>query len=227
MKAASAGGTWQTLYYTNITAGIGGFTTTFPNGNSNVTIYNAASGPSIPCYQFSLDHRGYFIPYSTGVWTLRASNVDDAFLFWAGALAKHVWTKQNANISLAFSHNTGTPFASIQLPLTQGQYVPVRIIVSLPLTKKSHAIPRPLLTFPLSKDKQQAVPVSSSPCSIRMATRPWIQTPSRRPISSSTPATRPRRRLSHTPLERSCSMTSEIVFFFQAQVYDLVRMGDM
>ncbi|KAK4498355.1 hypothetical protein PRZ48_011013 [Zasmidium cellare] len=128
MKAASAGGTWQTIYYTNITTGIGGFSTTCPANNCNITIYNSQSGPSIPCFQFALNHRGYYYIYSTGTWTLTASGVDDAFVFWAGPLAQSGWTKQNANISLFFSYNTGTPRTSITMQLTQGQYLPIRLI---------------------------------------------------------------------------------------------------
>ena len=130
LKNRSAGGTWTSIYYTSITPSISGFQNTVCpyDYSGNTTIYGNTT--SFPCQQFSVNHRGYFYVYQTGLWTINITNVDDAAILWTGNIAQANWTKPNADISLWSDQNSGSGkgSGSRQYSWTQGQYVPIRIV---------------------------------------------------------------------------------------------------
>ncbi|SMR55377.1 unnamed protein product [Zymoseptoria tritici ST99CH_1E4] len=127
LKATSQGGTNQRIYNIGTHTTFAGFVTTCPNNAaSNVTFYNSPTPYS--CQQFSLNHRGYFYIYATGVWTFTATLVDDAFIFWGGWFARKGWTKANSDISSWFTYGPGNGRGSVSLTLTAGTYLPVRVV---------------------------------------------------------------------------------------------------
>lgn len=127
LKDPSVNGTSQTVYGTGVSKLVGGFQTSCPSGASGNVSYYAGTF-TYSCFQFSLNSRGYVWIHTTGVWTFTITGADDAVILWAGQYAQQGWTKPNANISLAFSYKTGAPGTSFSVSLTQGTYLPIRLV---------------------------------------------------------------------------------------------------
>ncbi|KAM3417427.1 hypothetical protein BST61_g5673 [Cercospora zeina] len=122
MKSPGAGGTWNTLYTTGITDGIGGFPQVCgPDPISNITIYR--NPQSFSCTEFSVMHRFYLYPPVTGTYRFFWEPNDDRSWLWVGDNARQGWTGANAN------QQTGYLAASqpFDVPLQAGAYYPMRV----------------------------------------------------------------------------------------------------
>ncbi|PPJ57781.1 hypothetical protein CBER1_00119 [Cercospora berteroae] len=123
--SAGSNSTWTTIYYNSTIPSIGGYQNNC--GATTVTLYSGAPR-TVPCQQFSADYRGYLYVYMAGQWSFVVTGVDDAFVLWLGPVAQRGWTKANANLSLAFSYNTGAPTGTFTTFLDAGTYVPMRVV---------------------------------------------------------------------------------------------------
>ncbi|KAF2208645.1 hypothetical protein CERZMDRAFT_48753 [Cercospora zeae-maydis SCOH1-5] len=122
MKSPGAGGTWNTLYTTGITDGIGGFPQVCgPDPISNITIYR--NPQSFSCTEFSVMHRWYLYPPVTGTYRFFWEPNDDRSWLWVGDNARQGWTGANANQQTAYLASS----QAFDLPLQAGVYYPMRV----------------------------------------------------------------------------------------------------
>ena len=78
---------------------------------------------------YTANFRGYIVPEVSGTYILQVSNVDDIVLFWYGDNAYSGWTRDNANVDVAYNDVTAT-FGKVQFnfQLTAGEYTPIRLM---------------------------------------------------------------------------------------------------
>jgi GLEYA domain len=129
MKSTTCGGDGAELYYSDVTTSIGGIDNSC--SSSEITVYDDST--EFPCDYFSLDHRGYLFAPIAGHYTFTVSGVDDIVLFWTGVNAQGGWTRDNADLVIAYgddpSGNIYSPGdGSFTVTMTQGEYLPIRII---------------------------------------------------------------------------------------------------
>ncbi|PIA91690.1 hypothetical protein CB0940_09424 [Cercospora beticola] len=125
MKSRAAGGTWEVIYTSGITDGIGGFPQLCgPNPSDNVTVYG--NPQSFSCVEFSIMHRFYLFPYMTGTYTFFWEANDDRAWLWIGNNARTGWIGNNADRQTAYLASA-QPFT---LDLVAGDYYAMRVAFS-------------------------------------------------------------------------------------------------
>lgn len=88
---------------------------------------------------FALDNRGYIYAEVSSDYTFFTNLVDGINFFW-GPDAYSGWIESNANTSIACSG----PSVTVNLPLLQGQYYPIRFVFANaegPLSEKCPSLP--------------------------------------------------------------------------------------
>ncbi|KAI1379298.1 GLEYA domain-containing protein [Hypoxylon crocopeplum] len=109
----------QTSSISGVTNTIGGIRTA---GGQQISVYG--NPQTFNGDYFVLNHRGYLFAVVSGTYTIQVTGADDAVFLWYGPNAYSGWTRANAN--LIVTYGGGSP--SIDVQLTQGDYLPIRIV---------------------------------------------------------------------------------------------------
>lgn len=83
--------------------------------------------PRINAQNLAVIHRGYLYAPETGSFEFSMPAVDDITLLWVGEKAYSGWVRENANVVQPYVAN-GRDTKTFRVFLTQGEYVPIRIV---------------------------------------------------------------------------------------------------
>lgn len=112
------------ILFTGIADFIGGFSC---GAGTSTTVYKR--GISLPCSQYSIMHRAYFLAPSTGTYTFVANGIDDDVRFFARDLAYTGFNDSNHLRRGAWDFGGSGPGTfNVGIDLVEGEYMPMRVV---------------------------------------------------------------------------------------------------